>query len=109
MPRLVARTYERNEEAIAQWLANVYPTIDRRAKREKALLYWGDDTGLRTDNIRVRDFAPMGQPSLVHVPDKRLGCNAISALTNKGEMSFMVFEERFRADRFIIFGERLIE
>jgi hypothetical protein len=33
----------------------------------------------------------------------------ISALTNKGEMSFMVFEGRFQAERFMSFCERLIK
>ena len=51
----------------------------------------------------------MGQPAVVRVPGKRFGCNVISALTNKGQMSFMVFEGRFRADKFIEFCERLIK
>ena len=79
--RPVKRAYERNEEAIAQWLAEVYPTIATRAKREKALIYWGDETGLRSDDVRGRGFAPVGQPSVVRVPGKRFGCNVISALT----------------------------
>lgn len=107
--RPVKRAYERNEEAIAQWLAEVYPRIAARAKQEKALIYWGDETGLRSDDVRGRGYAPVGQPSVVRVPGKRFGCNVISALTNKGEMSFMVFEGRFQADTFIGFCERLIK
>jgi len=61
--RPVKRAYERNEEAIAQWLAEVYPRIAARAKREKALIYWGDETGLRSDDVRGRSFAPVGQPA----------------------------------------------
>jgi transposase len=107
--RPVKRAYERNDEAIAQWLAEVYPQIATRAKREKALIYWGDETGLRSDDVRGRSFAPVGQPAVVQVPGKRFGCNVISALTNKGEMSFMVFEGRFQADKFTGFCERLIK
>jgi len=107
--RPVKRAYERNEEAIARWLAEVYPPIASRAKREKALIYWADETGLRSDDVRGRSFAPVGQPAVVQVPGKRFGCNVISALTNKGEMSFMVFEGRFQAERFMSFCERLIK
>ena len=107
--RPIKRAYERNDQAIGQWLAEVYPSIAARAKREKALIYWGDETGLRSDDVRGRSFAPRGQPSVVQVPGKRFGCNVISALTNKGQMSFMVFEGRFRADKFIEFCERLIK
>jgi len=55
--RPVKRAYERNEEAIARWLAEVYPRIASRAKREKALIYWADETGLRSDDVRGRSFA----------------------------------------------------
>ena len=85
------------------------PLKEARAKREKACIYWGDETGLRSDDVRGRGFAPVGQPSVVQVPGRRFGCNVISALTNRGEMSFMVFEGRFQADKFIIFCERLIK
>ena len=107
--RPVRRAYERNDEAVALWLAEVYPQIATRAKRERARIYWGDETGLRSDDVRGRGFAPIGQPTVVKVPGRRFGCNVISALTNKGEMSFMVFEGRFQAEQFIGFCERLIK
>lgn len=107
--RPIKRAYERNEAAITQWLAEVYPTIATRAKRERALIYWGDETGLRSDDVRGRSFAPVGQPAVVQVPGRRFGCNVISALTNKGEMNFMVFEGRFQAPTFIAFCDRLIK
>lgn len=107
--RPIKRAYERDEAAITRWLAETYPKIAARAKRERALIYWGDETGLRSDDVRGRSFAPVGQPSVVQVPGRRFGCNVISALTNKGEMSFMVFEGRFQAPAFIEFCERLIK
>lgn len=107
--RPVKRAYERNDEVVAQWLAQVYPRIASRAKRERARIYWGDETGLRSDDVRGRSFAPIGQPAVVNVPGRRFGCNVISALTNKGEMSFMVFEGRFQAEQFIGFCQRLIK
>jgi len=107
--RPVKRAYERNDEAVTQWLADEYPQIAARAKRERARIYWGDETGLRSDDVRGRSFALVGQPAVVRVPGRRFGCNVISALTNKGEMSFMVFEGRFQAEQFIGFCERLIK
>lgn len=107
--RPVKRAYERNDERIAQWLAEVYPQIAARAKREHAGIYWGDETGLRSEDVRGRSFAPLGQPAVVRVAGRRFGCNVISALTNRGQMSFMVFEGRFQAERFIDFCTRLIK
>src|SRR5438105_2676679 len=94
------------QAATAQWLADVYPKIATRAKRERARIYWGDETGLHSDDVRERSFAPVGQPAVVQVPGRRFGSNVISPLTNKGEMSFMVFEGRFQAPVFIAFCER---
>jgi transposase len=107
--RPIKCAHKRNEAEIAQWLAEVYPKIATRAKREHAQIYWGDETGLRSDDVRGRSFAPVGQPAVVQVPGWRFGCNVISALTSKGEMSFMVFEGRFQAPAFIAFCERLIK
>ena len=107
--RPVKRAYERNDERIAEWLAEVYPQIAARAKREHASIYWGDETGLRSEDVRGRSFAPRGQPAVARVAGRRFGCNVISALTNKGQMSFMVFEGRFQAERFIDFCARLIK
>src|SRR5690348_2604421 len=83
--------------AIGQWLSEVYRRIAARAKRHKAWIYWGDETGRRSDDVRGRSFAPAGQPAVVRVAGKRFGCNVISALTNKGQMSFMVPLDRFIA------------
>ncbi len=39
---------------------------------------------------------------------KRFGCNMISAITNRGRLSFMVFRERFTTTVFLEFLRRLI-
>lgn len=47
----VRRAYERNDAAIAAWLAEQYPLIAKQAKREGAQVYWGDEMGLRSDHV----------------------------------------------------------
>src|SRR4030066_1407056 len=46
----VRRAYEQNPEAVQRWLEEDYPALQRQAKREKAVIYWGDETGLRSDH-----------------------------------------------------------
>lgn len=60
------RAYERNDAAITSWLNEEYPAIARQAKREKAVIYWGDEMGLRSDHVAGRSFAPLG-----HTPGRR--------------------------------------
>ncbi len=50
----VRRACERNDAAIARWLRTEYPAIARDAKREKAVIYWGDEMGLRSEHSPAR-------------------------------------------------------
>jgi len=107
--RPVRRAYERNEAAISRWVAEDYPLIAQEAKRERATIYWGDEAGFRSDDVRGRSFSPRGQTPEVAATGKRFGCNMISALTNRGALSFMVFAGRFVTATFLAFLERLIK
>ena len=53
-------------------------------------------------------YAALGLPGAFGIPLlNSSGPPALAALTNKGQMSFMVFEGRFQAEQFIAFCERL--
>ena len=103
------RAYERNDAAIARWLKHEYPAIARQAKREKAVFYWGDEMGLRSDHVTGTSFAPVGETPVIRATGQRLGCNMISAITNKGALAFMVFQGKFQAPVFVQFLQRLLK
>jgi transposase len=104
----VRRAYERDPAAVKRWLSEQYPAIVRRAKREKALIHWGDEMGLRSDHQAGTSWGRRGKTPVVPGTGRRFGCNMISALTNQGQLSFMVFRERFTADVFTTFLNRLV-
>ncbi len=104
----IKRAYERNDRAIARWLKEEYPLIARQAKREKAAIYWGDEMGLRSDHVSGTSFAPVGETPVIRATGQRFGCNMISAITNKGALSFMVFQGKFKASVFVAFLKRLL-
>jgi len=54
-------------------------------------------------------FALKGQTPVIRKTGRRFGCNAIPALTNKGELNFMVFDGNLENAVFIRFLERLIK
>jgi hypothetical protein len=92
----VRRAYERNDAAIERWLNEDYPQIAKEAKQEKATLLWGDEMGLRSDHLSGTSFALKGQTPLVRATGQRFSCNMISAISNRGALSFMVFEGTFK-------------
>lgn len=105
----VRRAYERNDAAIARWLRQAYPTIARQAKRERAMIYWGDEMGLRSDHVAGTSYALVGKTPIVRATGQRFGCNLISAITNRGHVVFRVFHGKFNGPLFIDFLKRLLK
>jgi transposase len=93
---------------VARWLDERYPAIKDRAHREKALILWADEMGLRSDHAAGRSWSPVGKTPVIEGTGQRLGANVISAISNKGHLSFRVFKEKFVAAVFIDFLNRLI-
>lgn len=105
----VRRAYEADPVAVTRWLQVEYPRIQRQAKAQKALLYWGDEMGLRADHQAGRSYAPRGQTPVIPGTGQRFGCNMISAITNRGTLCFMVFKRKFRQGVFLQFLRRLLK
>jgi transposase len=102
------RAFEKNPEAVQLWLDEKYPAIVKQAKQEKAEIYWGDEMGMRSDHTVGRSYGRRGQTPVILGTGVRFGCNMISAITNKGQLNFMVFKQRFKADVFEEFLRRLV-
>lgn len=103
------RAYEQDPAAVRRWLRQDYPAILGRAKQIKGAVFWGDETGLRSDDVRGRCYAPRGRTPLVRVCHKRAGLSLISAVTNRGELRWMVIEGAVNAAVLIRFLQRLIQ
>ena len=106
-PRRVA--YERDPETVRRWLEEEYPAIRAKAKREKARIYWGDEMGVRSDHQAGRSYAPRGCTPVTPGTGQRFGTNVVSAITNRGDLTFMVFQRRFTAPVFLRFLRRLVK
>lgn len=106
--RPARRAYERDPAAVRRWLAEEYPAVRARAKASKALILWGDEMGLRSDDPVGRTYAPRGQTPVVPAAGRRFGCNMISAINNLGRLWFMVFAGRFTSAVFTAFLGRLL-
>ncbi len=102
------RAYERNPQAVRRWLTKQYPAIRALARREKATIFWGDETGMRSDHQAGRSWSRRGQTPVIPGTGKRFRCNMISAITNRGKLAFMVFKGSFVTRVFLGFLRRLI-
>jgi transposase len=103
------RAYERNPEAVKQWLDVTYPEIKKKAKSENAEIYWADETGIRNDCQHSRGYAPKGKTPTVVINAKRFSLNMISAVNNQGLLRFMMYEQNMNARVLLRFLARLIK
>jgi transposase len=99
---------EQSPAAVKQWLRKDYPQIAARAHAEGAEIHWGDETGLRIDDVRGRGYAPRGQTPVVRVTRKRQNLSVISTVTNKGQMRWRVLDGAMNGARLIDFMQRLV-
>jgi transposase len=75
----------------------------------RAVIYWGDGTGVSNQDQIGRSYAPKGQTPVIARTAKRISRSMISAVSNRGLMRFMLYEGALNADRFIVFLRRLIK
>jgi transposase len=102
------RAYEQDPREVRHWLKAEYPAIVAKARRQKGKIFWGDETGVRSDDVRGRSYAPRGKRPMVRPSHRRANIGVISAVTNKGEVRWMVLHEALKAPILIRFFERLI-
>ena len=100
--------YEQSPAAVRKWLDEQCPVIAACAEVEGAEIHWGDETGLRSDDVRGRSFAPQGQTPVVRVNDKRHGLSIISTVTNREQIRWKIFDRALNAGMLIDFLERLV-
>jgi hypothetical protein len=69
--------------------------IVRQAKLEKAMIFWGDEMGLRSDHQCGTTWGLKGKTPVIRQSGTRFSCNMLSAINNRGKMSFMVYHGKF--------------
>ena len=92
-----------------QWLKTDYPLIAKQAKKEKAEIYWGDETGVQNGVNLARGFAPKGEPPVVRLVARKSQVSMISAITNEGKVRFMMYRSAMTTDLLIKFMTRLVK
>ena len=106
--RPVWRAYQQRPEEVQRWLQEQYPLIRRMAQRQKALIFFGDEAGVRSDHHAGTTWAIKGKTPVVSSTGARFGLNLVSAVSAQGEFRFMTVKGRVGAPRFIEFIKRLL-
>ncbi len=105
----ISKVFEQKPEKVKEWLDKQYPAIKKRAARENAVIYFGDETGMRSDHQAGKSYAPQGQTPVIKKTGQRFSLNMISAISNKGHLQFMILDGRFNGEVFKIFLQQMIK
>jgi transposase len=101
------RAWQQDPEAVKRWLEVEYPALIKRAKKEGAEIWFGDEAGVRSDEHSGRTWAPRGRTPVVKVTGERFGLNIVSAVSPRGELRFMVVGGTVNAGVFVEFLRRM--
>lgn len=102
------RAYQRDSELVKQWKEKIFPQIQQRAKKEGAIIYFQDESGVRSDFHSGTTWALKGQTPVVETTGARFGLNMMAAITSRGQMHFMLVHGSVNADRICEFLQRLM-
>ena len=83
------QAHEQDPRAVRRWLKRTYPAIRALAKKDKATIFWDDETGMRSDHQSGTSFSRRGQTPTIPGTGKRFRCNMVSAITNRGHLAFL--------------------
>lgn len=105
----ISKAFEQKPEKVKEWLDKEYPAIKKRAAKENAVIYFGDETGMRSDHQAGKSYAPQGQTPVIKKTGQRFSLNMISAISNKGHLQFMILDGRFNGEVFKNFLQQMIK
>lgn len=106
--RPLYRAWQQDAELVKKWQAEDFPAIRAEAKVAGAVIYFGDEAGMRSDHHAGTTWAREGQTPIVTATGRRFSLNMISAVSGRGELRFMLHDGTVDAPVFRDFLKRLL-
>lgn len=107
--RPLERAYEQDPVRVARWKKEEFPAIRAMAQKAGAEIWFGDESGVRSDYHAGTTWGAKGATPVVLKTGQRYKFNLLSVINNLGEMRFMLTEQRVNNDLYIEFLKRLLK
>ena len=102
------KAYQQDPDRVQKWVQEEYPAIAKEGKRLAAEIWFGDESGLRSDYHAGTTWARKGQTPVVSSTGARYRLNMLSAVNRRGRMRFMIEKKGLNADVVCQFLRRLM-
>ena len=103
------RAYQRDPDRVQKWKEEEFPKIQKRAKKEGAVIYFQDESGIRSDFHSGKTWAIKGQTPVIESTGARFSLNMMAGITPRGEMHFMIVKGSIKAEQICDFLKRLMQ
>lgn len=100
--------YQRDQQAVDLWVKERYPALARQAGKEKAEIFFWDESGFRADAVHGKTWGLKGQTPVIQRPGQRQSVSAASAVNSKGAFWFEMYEGALTGERFVEMLERMM-
>lgn len=107
--RPLHRAYEQDPVRVEKWRNEEFPLIRKLAKEAGAEIWFGDESGVRSDYHSGTTWSPKGTTPVVRKTGQRFKFNLLSIINNRGQMRFMLTEDRVDNNLYIEFLQRLLK
>jgi transposase len=112
----IRRAIQRDEEAIRRWRDEVWPDLLRRARRERRVLVFEDESGFYLLPSVVKTYAPQGRTPVLREKQTRDHLSVMGGMTPAGKVYTLARQEslnglhsvEFLAHLLRVTGERLL-
>jgi transposase len=104
----LTRAFEQDASLLKAWVERQFPRLKALAKKERAVIFFSDESGVRSDFHAGTTWGIRGRTPVVGHTGKRFHLNMLSAISARGELRFMTSRKRISALLFIEFLRRLI-
>lgn len=106
--RPLYRSWKQDPERVEKWKREDYSAIKARAAAVGATILFADEASVRTDYHAGTTWAPVWHTPVVTGSAVRHAVKMVSAIGQRGELSFQVHEGSMNVERFIEFLDSLL-
>jgi transposase len=104
----IRRALQRDEGAIQRWREETWPELQRRARRERRVLVFEDESGFYLLPGVVRTYAPKGQTPIIRAKQTRDHLSVMGGMTPEGKIYTLARQESLNGTHSVEFLMHLL-
>ncbi len=88
----IRKAYQQNKEAVEEFRSIIFPSLVQKAKKEKAIILWLDETQACSAAHIGRTWGKQGDTPIIPANGKKQKINIIGTIDQNGCTDFMTYE-----------------